>query len=80
MMNSKGLFAYYPATNVNFTVTVRSEDGTGSGFAASDCSACASRTAGSTKRSSGAAETAHALGPPSGRASRTRRWTKTSEL
>lgn len=36
MMNSKGLFAYYPSTNVNFTVTVRSEDGTGSGFAASD--------------------------------------------
>src|SRR6185503_13912518 len=36
MMNSKGLFAYYPSTNVNFTVTVRSEDGTGSGYAASD--------------------------------------------
>lgn len=36
MMNSKGLFAYYPSTNVNFTVTVRSEDGTGSGYATSD--------------------------------------------
>lgn len=36
MANSKGLFAYYPSTNVNFTVTVRSEDGTGSGYAASD--------------------------------------------
>jgi len=36
MQNSKGLFAYYPSTNVNFTVTVRSEDGTGSGYAAAD--------------------------------------------
>ncbi|HEV8629164.1 MAG TPA: TldD/PmbA family protein [Thermoanaerobaculia bacterium] len=36
LMNSKGLFAYYPSTNVNFTVTVRSEDGTGSGYATSD--------------------------------------------
>ena len=36
MMNSKGLFAYYASTNVNFTVTVRSEDGTGSGYATSD--------------------------------------------
>jgi predicted Zn-dependent protease len=36
MMNSKGLFAYYPSTNVNFTVTVRSEDGTGSGYATAD--------------------------------------------
>ena len=36
MLNSKGLFAYYPSTNVNFTVTVRSEDGTGSGYAAAD--------------------------------------------
>jgi predicted Zn-dependent protease len=29
MMNSKGLFAYYPSTNVNFSLTVRTEDGTG---------------------------------------------------
>jgi predicted Zn-dependent protease len=36
MANSKGLFAYYPATTVNFFLTMRSEDGTGSGFAASD--------------------------------------------
>lgn len=36
MMNSRGLFGYYPSTSVNFTVTVRSEDGTGSGYAASD--------------------------------------------
>ncbi|GAA4470889.1 TldD/PmbA family protein [Nibrella saemangeumensis] len=32
MMNSKGLFAYYPSTNVNFSLTVRTEDGTGSGY------------------------------------------------
>ncbi|MBD0260538.1 MAG: TldD/PmbA family protein, partial [Cytophagales bacterium] len=34
MMNSKGLFAYYPSTNVNFSLTVRTEDGTGSGYVA----------------------------------------------
>ncbi|MCE6987521.1 TldD/PmbA family protein [Dyadobacter sp. CY323] len=34
MMNSKGLFAYYPSTNVNFTLTVRTPDGTGSGYVA----------------------------------------------
>ena len=33
MMNSKGLFAYNPATGVDFTVTMRSNDGTGSGWA-----------------------------------------------
>jgi predicted Zn-dependent protease len=33
MMNSKGLFAYNTATNVNFNVTVRTEDGLGSGYA-----------------------------------------------
>jgi predicted Zn-dependent protease len=33
MMNSKGAFAYYPSTNVNFSLTVRTEDGTGSGYA-----------------------------------------------
>ncbi|RRB02162.1 TldD/PmbA family protein [Larkinella rosea] len=32
MMNSKGLFAYYPSTNVNFSLTVRTDDGTGSGY------------------------------------------------
>ena len=36
MMNSKGLFGYYPATGVNFTITVRSEDGSGSGYATAD--------------------------------------------
>ncbi|RYC70900.1 MULTISPECIES: TldD/PmbA family protein [Spirosoma] len=34
MMNSKGLFAYYPSTNVNFSLTVRTEDGKGSGYVA----------------------------------------------
>lgn len=33
MMNSKGLFAYNTATNTNFSVTVRTKDGTGSGYA-----------------------------------------------
>jgi predicted Zn-dependent protease len=32
MMNSKGLFAYHPSTNVNFSLTVRTDDGTGSGY------------------------------------------------
>ncbi|WP_026994765.1 TldD/PmbA family protein [Flectobacillus major] len=34
MMNSKGLFAYYKDTSVNFSLTVRTEDGTGSGYVA----------------------------------------------
>lgn len=34
MMNSKGLFAYYPSSNVNFSLTVRTQDGTGSGYVA----------------------------------------------
>ncbi|MCW5910480.1 MAG: TldD/PmbA family protein [Cyclobacteriaceae bacterium] len=33
MMNSKGLFAYNTSTNTNFSVTVRTKDGTGSGYA-----------------------------------------------
>ncbi|WP_428661562.1 TldD/PmbA family protein [Runella sp.] len=32
MMNSKGLFAYYTNTNVSFSLTVRTDDGTGSGY------------------------------------------------
>jgi predicted Zn-dependent protease len=38
MMNSKGVFAYNKSTNLNFTVTVRSEDGTGSGWVMRDYS------------------------------------------
>lgn len=33
MMNSKGLFAYNTSTDVNFSVTLRTEDGKGSGYA-----------------------------------------------
>jgi predicted Zn-dependent protease len=36
MMNSKGLFAYNQSTNVDFTVTMRSNDGTGSGWVSRD--------------------------------------------
>lgn len=36
MMNSKELFAYHRATNANFTVTMRTNDGQGSGWATSD--------------------------------------------
>ncbi len=32
MMNSSGLFAYNTSTNVNFNVTLRTEDGKGSGY------------------------------------------------
>ena len=35
-MNSKGLFAYNESTEVNFTVTMRSNDGTGSGWVTRD--------------------------------------------
>jgi predicted Zn-dependent protease len=34
MMNHKGLFAYHRGTSVDFTVTMRTKDGTGSGWAA----------------------------------------------
>ncbi|MFQ5526177.1 MAG: TldD/PmbA family protein [Thermoanaerobaculia bacterium] len=36
MMNSKGLAAYYPYTNIDFSVTVRTEDGKGSGYVTRD--------------------------------------------
>ena len=36
LMNSKGLFAYHRGSNVNFTVTMRTEDGTGSGWVSRD--------------------------------------------
>ena len=32
LMNSNGLFAYYPSTNVDFSLTVRTADATGSGY------------------------------------------------
>lgn len=36
MMNSKGLFAYNQSTRVDFTVTMRTNDGTGSGWVTRD--------------------------------------------
>jgi len=36
MMNSRGLFAYHTETGADFTVTMRSKDGTGSGWAKCD--------------------------------------------
>ncbi|NER15886.1 TldD/PmbA family protein [Spongiivirga citrea] len=36
MMNSKGLFAYNKSTSANFTVTMRTNDGTGSGWVTRD--------------------------------------------
>ena len=36
IMNSNGLFAYNKSTNANFTVTMRANDGTGSGWASRD--------------------------------------------
>ncbi|MBQ4821688.1 TldD/PmbA family protein [Aquimarina sp. MMG016] len=36
MMNSNGLFAYNKSTSANFTVTMRSNDGTGSGWVTRD--------------------------------------------
>lgn len=36
MMNNKGLFAYNRSTNVDFSVTIRTKDGTGSGWVSRD--------------------------------------------
>lgn len=36
LANSAGMFAYHRSTNVNYTLTVRTADGTGSGWAAAD--------------------------------------------
>jgi len=38
IMNEKGMFAYYLSTAVNFTATIRTEDGTGSGWVTRDYS------------------------------------------
>jgi predicted Zn-dependent protease len=37
-LNSKGLFAYHPSTSVDFSVTMRTDDGTGSGYVTQDFS------------------------------------------
>ena len=34
--NNRGLFAYHPSTSANYTLTVRTTDGTGSGWAGAD--------------------------------------------
>ena len=36
LMNSKGLFAYDKSTDINFSVTLRTDDGQGSGYATKD--------------------------------------------
>ena len=36
IMNKKNMFAYHLSTNVDFTVTIRTEDGTGSGWVSRD--------------------------------------------
>lgn len=36
IMNKKGMFAYHLSSNVNFTATIRTEDGTGSGWVSRD--------------------------------------------
>src|SRR5262249_30692300 len=36
LINSAGLFAYHRSTNTNYTLTVRTKDGTGSGWAGAD--------------------------------------------
>jgi predicted Zn-dependent protease len=36
IMNKKDMFAYYLSSNVNFTATIRTEDGTGSGWVSRD--------------------------------------------
>lgn len=38
IMNDKGMFAYYLSSQVNFTATIRTEDGTGSGWVSRDYS------------------------------------------
>jgi predicted Zn-dependent protease len=37
-MNNKGLFAYHPSSSINFSVTMRTDDGTGSGYVTQDFS------------------------------------------
>ncbi len=50
IMNKKGLYAYNKSTNVDFTVTMRSNDGTGSGWAARDLNDVSKLNAAETSR------------------------------
>lgn len=48
--NNKGLYAYNRGTSVDFTVTMRSNDGTGSGWAAQDLNDVSKLNAGATSK------------------------------
>jgi predicted Zn-dependent protease len=50
IMNNKGLYAYNKQTSVDFTVTMRSNDGTGSGWAAQDLNDVSKLNAGATSK------------------------------
>jgi len=50
ILNSEGLFAYNKATNVDFSVTIRTEDGRGSGWASANYSDTARLDAGVTSQ------------------------------
>lgn len=50
IMNSKGLYAYNRSTSVDFTVTMRTDDGTGSGWAAQDLNDVSKLNAGATSK------------------------------
>ena len=50
MMNSAGLFAYQASTRADFSVTVRTEDGTGSGYATRDYNDAAKLDTGSASQ------------------------------
>src|ERR1041385_8318129 len=50
IMNNKGLYAYNKATSVDFTVTMRTNDGTGSGWAAQDLNDISKLNAGETSK------------------------------
>ena len=50
IMNNKGLYAYNKQTSVDFTVTMRTNDGTGSGWAAQDLHDVSKLNAGETSK------------------------------
>lgn len=50
IMNNKGLYAYNRSTSVDFTVTMRTDDGTGSGWAAQDLNDVSKLNAGATSK------------------------------
>lgn len=50
IMNNKGLYAYNKQTSVDFTVTMRTNDGTGSGWAAQDLNDVSKLNAGATSQ------------------------------